>query len=540
MQDYLLHHLLEHSAKQNPEKEAFVYKENSITYEELEKKSSGLALKLLQMGVKRGDRIGIFLGKSLEMIISLFGILKAGGIYVPIDPAAPVNRVAFIVNHCGIECLIATSSNLEKLFSGFHGKLAVKRAVIVGLDDRGAFRNNISGERLPWNEAFDVLNSEPPYFDVSDTSPAYILHTSGSTGNPKGVVLSHLNALSFVKMAADFFHITPADRICNHAPLHFDLSVFDIFVGVRSGATVMLLPEIYSAFPVKLSEYIEKEEISIWNSVSSVLALLVDKGSLGNFNFDSLRIVHFSGDIMPVKVLRILKRFIRNASFYNIYGQTEANSSIYYHVREIPEADSWRIPIGKPFPNFDVFALNDTQEMISQPGEEGELYVGSSTVALGYWNADSMTIEKFVPDPRYPSLKKNVYKTGDLVRMDEHGNFIFTGRKDQMVKSRGYRIELEEIETVLSDHPGIKNAVVIPIPDELIGNRIFAVVVPVSRGTININQEEIVLHCAALLPKYMIPERIDFHDSLPKTSGGKIDRKKIRDMVSKAIHHTDT
>jgi amino acid adenylation domain-containing protein len=535
MQDYLLHHLLKHSAKQNPEKEAFVYKENSITYAELEKKSNGLALKLLQMGVKKGDRIGIFLGKSLEMIISLFGILKVGGIYVPIDPSSPANRVAFIINHCGIECLITSSRNLGKLFSGFNEKLSIQRAVIVGLDDPDAFRNKIHAEYLPWNEVFDVLNPDLPTFDVSDTSPAYILHTSGSTGNPKGVVVSHLNALSFVKMAADFFNISPADRFCNHAPLHFDLSVFDIFVGVRCGATVMLLPEFYSTFPVKITEYIEKEEISIWNSVSSVLAMLVDKGALEKFNFDSLRIVHFSGDVMPVKVLRILRKFMRNASFYNIYGQTEANSSMFYPVREISEADSWRIPIGKPFPNFDVFALSDSHKMISQPGEEGELYVGSSTVALGYWNADSMTSEKFVPDPRYPSLKKIVYKTGDLVRMDEHGNYVFTGRKDQMVKSRGYRIELEEIENVLLNHPGIKNAVVIPVPDELIGNRIVAVVVPVSREAMR--KEDIVLHCAALLPRYMIPEMIDFHDSLPMTSSGKIDRRKIRGMFSKAINN---
>ena len=385
------------------------------------------------------------------------------------------------------------------------------------------------------------LTCRPPslrLIDVSDTSPAYILHTSGSTGNPKGVVLSHLNALSFVKMASDFFHINPADRICNHAPLHFDLSVFDVFAGVRCGATVMLLPEVYSTFPVKLAEFIEKQEISVWNSVSSVLAMLVDKGALGKFNFDSLRIVHFSGDIMPVKVLRILKRFMRNASFYNIYGQTEANSSMYYHVREIPETDSWRIPIGKAFPNFDVFALSDSREPIRRPGEEGELYVDSSTVALGYWDADAMTSEKFVPDPRYPSLKKRVYRTGDLVRMDEHGNYIFSGRKDQMVKSRGYRIELEEIEAVLSGHPGIKNAVVVPIPDELIGNRIVAVVAPVSMESVN--KEDIVLHCAALLPRYMIPESIDFHDSLPKTSTGKIDRRKIRDMLNISIKDADT
>jgi amino acid adenylation domain-containing protein len=531
VKDYLLHHLLEHSARRFPEKDAFVCGEHAISYTELEKKSNGLARRLREMGVRKGDRVGIFLGKSIEAIVSLFGILKAGGIYVPIDPSAPAHRIAFIINHCGMERLIASSRNLGKLFSGFPGKLAVRRAVVVGLDDRDAFRNEIPVACLPWDEAFDASDPDFPSVDVSDTSPAYILHTSGSTGYPKGVVLSHLNALSFVKMAADFFDITQTDRFCNHAPLHFDLSVFDIFVGVRCGATVVLLPEIYSTFPIKIAEYIDKERISIWNSVSSVLAMLVEKGALEKFNLDSLRIVHFSGDVMPVKVLRILRKCMRNASFYNIYGQTEANSSLFYPVREMPESDSYRIPIGKPFPNFDVFALDDSHEMLSRPGKEGELYVDSSTVAFGYWNADSMTSEKFVPDPRYPSLKKIVYRTGDLVRMDEEGNYIFTGRKDQMVKSRGYRIELEEIEAVLSGHPGILNAVVVPVPDDLIGNRIIAVVVPGSGEAVS--TEDIVLHCAALLPRYMIPERIDFHDSLPKTSSGKIDRRKIRDMVGK-------
>ena len=328
------------------------------------------------------------------------------------------------------------------------------------------------------------------------------------------------------------------DRFCNHAPLHFDLSVFDIFTGVKCGATVVLLPDFYSTFPIKLSEYIEQQKISVWNSVSSVLALLLEKGAMEKFNFDSVRIVHFSGDVMPVKVLRVLKRFMRNASFFNIYGQTEANSSMFYPVREIPESDSWRIPIGRPFPNFDVFALSDSNEIIGRAGEEGELYVDSSTVGLGYWNAVDMTNEKFVPDPRFPSLKKSVYRTGDLVRIDEHGEYVFAGRKDQMVKSRGYRIELEEIEAVLAGLPGVQTAIVVPVPDELIGNRIVAVVVPESGRTLK--REEILLHCADRLPKYMIPETIRYRDSLPKTSTGKIDRRKIRETFIESASDTGT
>ena len=211
--------------------------------------------------------------------------------------------------------------------------------------------------------------------------------------------------------------------------------------------------------------------------------MLAEKGGLHRHCFDSLRIIHFSGDIMPVKYLRILTKHMCKAAFFNIYGQTEANSSMFYPIGKLPDDDSWRIPIGRPFPNFEVFALNDANELIRCAGEEGELYVGSSTVALGYWGEHGKTGEKFVPDPRYPFFEKKVYRTGDLVRIDNEGNYIFAGRKDHMVKSRGYRIELEEIELVLSSHPGIKHAVVIPVPDELIGNRIIAVVVPASGET---------------------------------------------------------
>ncbi len=368
--------------------------------------------------------------------------------------------------------------------------------------------------------------------DMSDTCPAYILHTSGSTGKPKGVAISHLNALSFVEMAADFFTVTAADRFCNHAPLHFDLSVFDIFVAVKRGATIVLLPEMLSTFPVKLAEYIENEQITVWNSVSSVLTMLADKGMLEWRNFDSLRLVHFSGDIMPVKYLRLLKKHMKKASFYNIYGQTEANSSLCYPIQEIPDNDSWRIPVGTPFPNFEVFALNEDRQIATHPGEEGELYVSSSTVALGYWGDRNMTHEKFVPDPRYPFLEKIVYKTGDLVRIDECGNYMFSGRIDHMVKSRGYRIELEEIETVLSGHPEIAAAVVIPIPDEIVGNRISAIITAVTGCSIT--KENFVRYCASRLPKYMIPEMIEFRDSLPMTSSGKIDRKKLSEVIVNA------
>lgn len=519
----LLHHLLSESSLKYPDRTAVTFKDKSVTYSELETKSNQLAATLLQQGIKKSDRVGIMLSKSIESIISLFGIMKAGAIYVPLDPLAPSSRNSQIIAHCGIECIITSPENLTQICSDQQALTQLKKAILTGSQASKGTCNSAHIDCHAWDTIVDNIPGYQQPIQLSDTHPAYILHTSGSTGVPKGVVISHLNALTFVIMAVDFFMINENDRIANHAPLHFDLSVFDIFGAIKSGATIVLVPEFLSIFPAKLAEYIDRERISIWNSVSSVLTVLAERGKLDRFRFNLLRLVHFSGDIMPVKYLRILKKNMQKAEFFNIYGQTEANSSLYYRVHDIADNDAWKIPIGKPFPNFEVFALNDANEMIRSCDEEGELYVNSSTVALGYWNNGEMTLGKFVTDPRHPSWTTGVYKTGDLVRIDGEGNYIFIGRKDHMIKSRGNRVELSEIEIVLHSHPNISQAVVIAVPHELTGNRIIAMILLMEGATLS--PEEIAAYCHRLLPQYMVPEEILFIDKLSRTATGKVDRK---------------
>jgi acyl-coenzyme A synthetase/AMP-(fatty) acid ligase len=294
------------------------------------------------------------------------------------------------------------------------------------------------------------------------------------------------------------------------------------------GASIVLVPEFLSTFPIKLAEYIEEKRVSIWNSASSALCLLADRGKLDRFCFDSLRLIHFSGDIMPVKYLRILMGNIKNAAFYNIYGQTEANSSMCYRIEDVPRDEAWKIPIGRPFPDFEVFALTEDGELVDRPGRRGELYVKSATVALGYWNDEEKTKEKFMQDPRAFLPAPRVYRTGDLVEIDQNNDFLFIGRKDHMVKSRGYRIELSEIEAVLNSYASVRQAVVLAIPDELIGNKIVAHVAAIL-GT-GLSESDLVQFCSNTLPKYMIPEPIFFHDALPLSSSGKIDRKELEKL----------
>ncbi len=532
---YLLHQLLSESAAKYPDKEAIAFNDEKITYAELERESNKLAYGLSGIGIERGERVGIYMNRCIMSIMSAFGILKAGATYVPIDPVCPPGRLSYILGKCGIKFLLTSRDKLTNIGQAFPANSPLESIVVMnGLDSgpRPLGSVKVSAKLINWQGIQKAAGEDVPRINTIDSDLAYILFTSGSTGNPKGVMLSHLNALTFVNSAHDFFQITTNDRFSNICPLHFDMSVFDLFVAFKAGATVVVIPETTAIFPVKLAEVIEKNRISIWNSVPSALSLLATYNNLDNHDLSSLRLVFFAGEQFPLKYLRRLRETIPGARFCNMYGQTEANSSTYYWVDQLPPDGKASLPIGRPLPNFEVFALEESGKLVTESGQEGELYVRANTVALGYWGEAEKTEKAFVKNPRRPDLNERVYKTGDLVRLDTDGNYILLGRKDHMIKSRGYRIEIGEIETVLCNHPEIKNAVVIPIPDELIGNRISAVIVPLTPG--KINRDDIVRYCSQQLPKYMIPEIVEFRDSLPTTSSGKVDRKKLSDHDEKA------
>ena len=536
MHTFLLHDLLKQAAARYPQKQALVFRDEMMTYSDLDSLSDRLASYLIRSGAAIGDRIGLLLPKSPASIVSLFAILKAGAAYVPIDSQIPSSRALKIIDNCGMRALITTAMHFQKLATEGPDITAAISPIIVIDGNTQALSERFGRETIAsLGEILDQDVSPLASRPMSDVNPAYILYTSGSTGEPKGVMISHVNALTFVTMAAEYFQITDRDRMASHAPLHFDLSVFDIYVAIRCGATIILIPEHLSAFPLKLVEYIDEKDVSVWNSASSVLVMLSDRGRIDRFALRSLRLVHFSGDIMPIKNLRFYMGRFPRTQFYNIYGQTEANSSLCYHVESVPAEGTIRIPIGKPFPNFEVFALDADHRVVTGPDQEGELYVKSSTVALGYWRALELTEEKFVPDPRDTSTGIRVYRTGDMVRTDAEGLYIFVGRKDHMIKSRGHRIELPEIESVLTNHPLVRHAAVVALPDEQIGYKILAFVSLIERA--DLDSESLMAYCGKFLPKYMVPEVIELRASLQITSSGKIDRKALADEAAKAYPH---
>jgi amino acid adenylation domain-containing protein len=517
---YLLQHLLSDSAKLYHNKDAVVFEHEKISYGELEKVTNKLAAVLIENGIKKGDRVGIYINKSIPSIISIHGILKAGGVYVPLDPKAPLSRISYIIQNCGIKCLLTSTLKAESINRIFPDKNPLE--LIVLTDDKKNPLNLPDKKIIHWREVVDHEDENSPIINSIETDLAYILYTSGSTGLPKGVMISHLNALTFVNWVVSTFHVSSADRFSNHAPLHFDLSILDIFTTFGVGATLILVPETISTFPGKLAEWIDNKRISVWYSVPSILTFLVVHGKLEKYTFSNLRIIFFAGEVFPTKFLRKLVELIPHPNFYNLYGPTETNVITYFKVSHIPEGQTKPIPIGKACANMDVYALNDEGEVVTKPGEEGELYGRGSCVAMGYWGDEGKTKTNFVINPIQSNFLERVYRTGDLVTLDEEGNYLYRGRKDHMIKSRGYRIELGEIETILYGHPDIKEVAVIGVPDELIGNRIKAFI-HVNDGK-ELSTKDIRIYCARKLPNYMIPEQIEFRKDLPKTSTGKVDK----------------
>lgn len=521
---FLLQHLLIDSANKYPDKEAVVSGEEKITYRDLDENTNKLASVLKENGVKRGDRVGIYLHKSIQAVISIHGVLKSGAIYVPLDPYAPPSRLDYIIKNCGIKCLLTSASKREVLTKIFSEVNPVEFVILT--DNVG-----ITGEKvlpvktISWMDIIDRKETTPPENSAIETDLAYILYTSGSTGTPKGVMISHLNAMTFINWAYDAFRIISEDRLSNHAPLHFDLSIFDIFVAFKAGATLVLVPDGISLFPVTLADWIESNRISVWYSVPSVLSMLVLHGRLDRHRFQKLRAILFAGEVFPVKYLRTLMSLIPHADYYNLYGPTETNVITCYKVREIPSDQIKPIPIGKACANTEVFALKDDDTMVTRPGEVGELYARGSCVAQGYWGDPEKTRRSFSINPLRSYFQEKIYRTGDLVTLDEEDNYIYTGRIDNMIKSRGYRIELGEIESVLYSHPEVREAAVVAIPDEVIGNRIKAFVVLQNKQSVD--SSELRIFCSERIPKYMIPEMIEFRESLPKTSTGKIDKKDL-------------
>lgn len=520
MTENLVHDLVGHAAERFPERVAILDGERAMTYEELEAATNRMAHLLRAQGVEHGERVGLYLDKSLEALVGIYGIMKAGATYVPLDPAAPPARLGGIAADAGLRCLV-TSRGKAQAWSGLVAAGApLQTLLVLDADDEVAVEPPADVVALTGSALAAQPAESPGDVARSPADLAYILYTSGSTGVPKGVMLSHENALAFVDWAADEFAVRPEDVLSSHAPLHFDLSVFDLFAAARVGAAVALVPSQLALFPVELARWIRDAGITVWYSVPSILTLLVTRGKLDETHLPRLRTILFAGEVFPTKYLHALGRLLPHVRLANLFGPTETNVCTWYEVPRWDGEPPDTIPIGRPIRDVETFAVDEEGSVVAR-GEVGELYVSGPTVMQGYWGDPERTAATLLPGWR--DLPYPTYRTGDLVRLDAGGDWIFLGRRDSQIKSRGYRIELGDVEAALGQHPEVDECAVVALPDELVTNRIKAYVV--SRRPLT--GDELTRYCSERLPRYMTPELYEFLDELPRSSTGKIDRRAL-------------
>jgi len=510
----LLHELVRQSARRVPTRTAVEDpdRDTEISYQALDAASDTLCDLLKDAGVRPGDRVGIYAPKSIGTVAALFGILKAEGAYIPVDYGAPPSRNAFIFQDCSVRALVVERGLVAGLEEAFEGALKEVHA-LEGLQPYGADLVLLT-----------TILDDPTPAGGGTEGLAYILYTSGSTGKPKGVIHTHASALSFVDWCSEVFQPTEADKFSSHAPFHFDLSILDLYVPLKHGATLVLIGEELGKQPLRLAPVIAERGITAWYSTPSILRLLVEFGRMEEHDYSALRIVNFAGEVFPVKHLRAVKEIWSQPRYFNLYGPTETNVCTYFEVpADVPDDRTEPYPIGYAC-SGDVCKVMDEQDREVPFGEEGELYVTGGSVMQGYWNLPERNATAFFVEEAGTPW----YKTGDVVREEEGGCYLFIGRRDRMVKRRGYRVELGEIESALYRHPDVTEAAVIAIPDEENGVLIKAFL----NWTVDTRPSLIRLKqfCAKNLPLYMIPDRFSFHPSLPKTSTDKIDYQRLKQL----------
>lgn len=512
--------LLEHSAREFPEKIAVtVPGGRSVTYAELSALSDRVRDRLVHMGVRHGDRVGLRLRKSIEAVATIFGTLKAGAAYVPVDAESPAARAAYILNDCNVR-VVVTECDLESQLVEALASLGAAPRMLT-LDARAS---------MPMEELLETLHRSEPAASVASTATgaddiAYILYTSGSTGNPKGVILSHANALSFIDWCSETFQPRAQDRFSSHAPFHFDLSILDIYVSLKHAATLVLIGEALGKEPIKLAAAIAVERISVWYSTPSILSLLANYGKLAKHDYASLRMVFFAGEVFPIPQYRALHAVWTQPRYFNLYGPTETNVCTWYEVAGDARLDGMSaFPIGRICPPNRGMVVDEHSARVAV-GQPGELLVSGPNVMRGYWNLPEQNARAFFMDER----GERWYRTGDIVCEEVDGGYRYLGRRDRMVKRRGYRVELGEIEAALLRHPEIREGAVVAMPDAESGVRILAFVACQPDSTLT--RIALKAYSAQALPPYMIPDIFEIVSALPRTTTDKIDYQRLKSVA---------
>jgi amino acid adenylation domain-containing protein len=505
----VLQDLVTAQTQSKPEATAVVSGTVRLSYSDLDVAANRLARTLRAAGCCPGDRVCFLAPKSLAPLVWMLGILKAGAMYVPLDPACPAPRLRRIVAACAPRVILA-AGRVEPLLAELMQGLPSPLPLIGWLDACPPC------ELRPAFDERDMLRADaaPLHYATRPHAAAHILFTSGSTGMPKGVIITHANVMAFVEWALRHFGLDSTDRASGHTPLHFDLSTYDVFGTYAAGAELHLVPPQLALLPHRLADFIRVSRLTQWFSAPSVLNYMAKADVLAPGDFPELRQVMWCGEVLPTPALIYWMQRVPHARFTNLYGPTEATiASSYYDVPACPASPAEAIPIGRACDGEELLVI------------DGEVCLAGAGLSPGYWRDPQKTAAAFVPHPRRPG--ERMYRTGDLARVRADGMVHLIGRADTQIKSRGYRIELGEIETALGTLPGLRESAVVAVPSEGFEQWLICCAYVPMPG-VAVAPPALRSALSRLVPAYMLPARWNELTALPRTSSGKVDRPRLK------------
>jgi long-chain acyl-CoA synthetase len=510
----LVQNLLEDSALRLPRKVALVCGTRRITYEEINAKANRLAGALIQAGLQPGDRVALFLNNTFEAVVTIFGVLKAGGVFVPVNHTTKSDKLLHILNHCRATAIVTD----EHALAGSPGE-----GLLRGVPSLKALF--ICQGKLPRSttadlrcRAFDAAlesgSDQCPRVCARASDLACLLYTSGTTGEPKGVICGHENMVFACGAIADYLRNSEHDIVLNTLPLSFTYGLYQLLVSCRVGGTLVL--ENSFAFPTVILEKIQQEKVTGFPGVPTIYTLLL-RCDLAAYDLSSLRYLTNAAAGLPVAQIVEIRRRLPHVAFVSMYGQTETARSLYLPPGSLDAKPS---SVGIAIPGTEVWLQDESGQRLG-PGAVGELVVRGRNVMRGYWENQTASAERFrlgsTPD-------EAIYFSDDLFRMDEDGCLYFVSRKDDIIKSRGEKVAPKEVEQVLLSLPGVVDAAVVGVPDPLLGQAVKAVIV---RSRPDLQSSEVLAHCHARLEEFMVPRVVEFRECLPLTTSGKLNRKEL-------------
>lgn len=503
---------LRDSARRFPDKTALVTQSRRLTYSQLDDLSDELAQGLINRGIARGDRVVLFLDNSAEAVVSIFAVLKAGAVFCPVNPSTKADKLAYILNNCRARAVI-TQQKIAPVAGD--AALAAASVVLTVVAD---------GDAAPADRGFahwsDVL--AVPEFGLLKAAPgieidlAMLVYTSGSTGFPKGVMMTHQNVVAAATSITTYLESTSDDIILNVLPVAFDYGLYQVLMAVKVGATLVL--EKSFAFPQVILARCAEEKVTGLPLVPTMAAILIAQRNIEPGVLPHLRYITNTAAALPPTHIERLQALFPHVALYSMYGLTECKRCTWLPPAELKNRIS---SVGIAIPGTEAYVVDDEGERVA-PGVVGELVIRGPHVMKGYWENPEATARALRPGPHE---WERVLHTGDLFRTDDEGFLYFVGRKDDIIKSRGEKVAPKEVENIIYALPGIAEVAVIGVPDPILGSAIKAVVA-LEPGA-EIGPTDVVRHCARYLEDYMVPKHVEFRPSLPKTESGKISRRLV-------------